>query len=178
MVKRWQRFKAVDVSNHCPFKSKKEFIDDWFTDYGWSRSRRPSKISQLPSPDVATQPFSRAATSSSQRSTASVHETDYRQKLEQYNIYVPGESPPPELRKEVERIVFRQRETPELDDAVIDEIRIIIKDLQNKGEDEVRNKLGARIIPGYRALSDERLEVVHGQLWNKAVPVPPGPECS
>lgn len=48
-----------------------------------------------------------------------------------------------------------------------------MKDLQSKGEEQVRNRLGAHVIPGYSIPSDKRLEVVHGQLWNKAVAVPP-----
>lgn len=70
-------------------------------------------------------------------------------------------------------MVFRQRESPELDDAAIKQLRNTMRDLQNKGEEEVRIKLGAHIIPGYSTSSDKRLEVVHGQSWNKAVPVPP-----
>lgn len=70
-------------------------------------------------------------------------------------------------------MVFRQRESPELDDAAIEKLRDTMRDLQNKGEEDVRINLGAHIIPGYSTFSDKRLEVVHGQLWNKAAPVPP-----
>ncbi|MCJ1428932.1 hypothetical protein MMC29_006843 [Sticta canariensis] len=112
-------------------------------------------MSQHPSPDVTARSFSRAATASSQRSTASVHETDYREKLEQYNNYGRGGTLPPGYRPEVENML---RET--------------MKGLQNKGEEEVRNRLGAHVIPGYIIPSDKRLEVVHDQLWNKAIAVP------
>jgi hypothetical protein len=70
-------------------------------------------------------------------------------------------------------MVFRQRESPELDDTAIQQLMDTLRDLQNKGKEEIRIKLGAHIIPGYSKSSDKRLEVVHGQLWNKAVPVPP-----
>ena len=128
-------------------------------------------MSQLPSPDVTARSFSRAATASSQKSSASVQDSDYREKLEDYNNYVPGKTPPPELKQQAEKMVFRQRKTPELEDAVIDQLRKTMKDLQNKGEDEVKNRLGAHIIPGYSTPPD-KLDVVQGQLWSKAVPVP------
>lgn len=128
---------------------------------------------QLPSPDVSARSFSRAAPASSQRSTASVSDLDYRGKLEQYNVYIMEERPPHGFLQEATKIVFHQRESPELDDAAIEQLRDTMRDLQNKGEEEVRMKLGAHIIPGYSTPSDKRLEVVHGQLWNKAVPVPP-----
>lgn len=129
-------------------------------------------MSQLPSPDATARSFSRAATASSQRSTASVSDPDYRGKLEQYNVYIMEEKPPPGFLQEAEKIVFRQRDSPELDDAAIEQLRETMRDLQNKGEEEVRIKLGAHIVPGYSSLSDKRLQVVHGQWWNKAVPVP------
>ncbi|KAL8779833.1 MAG: hypothetical protein Q9213_006748 [Squamulea squamosa] len=172
-AKRRRLFKDVDISQRSQPISKKEFISDWFSNAGWSRQKTPNKMSHLPSPDVTTRSFSRAATASSQRSTASVSDPDYRERLEQYNIYTMGERPPPEFLHEVEKMVFRQRESPELDDAAIEQLRGTMRDLQNKGEEEVRIKLGAYIIPGYSTSTDKRLEVVHGQLWNKAVPVPP-----
>lgn len=130
-------------------------------------------MSQLPSPDTTARSFSRATTASSQRSTSSVSDPDYRARLEQYNIYIMEEKPPSGLRQEAEKIVFPERESPELDDAVIERLRDIMRDLQNKGEEEVRIRLGAHIVPGYSTPSDKRLEVVHGQLWTKTVPVPP-----
>ena len=138
---------------------------------GWTR-RSKNNMSQLPSSDVTTRSFSRAATASSQKSTASVQDSDYREKLEDYNNYVPGRIPPPGLKQQAEKMVFRRRETPELEDAVINQLRETMKDLQNKGEEEVKNRLGAHIIPGYSTPSDKRLDVVQGQPWSKAVPIP------
>ena len=92
--------------------------------------------------------------------------------LEDYNNYLPGKTPPPGMKQKAEKIVFRRRETPELEDAAIDKLRETMKDIQNKGEEEVRNRLGAHIIPGYSTPFDKRLGVVQGQLWSKAVAVP------
>lgn len=129
-------------------------------------------MSQLPSPDVTTRSFSRAATASSQKSTASVHDPDYRETIEQYNLYVPGKNPPPGSKQKVEEWVFRIRESPELDDALTDQLKELAKRLQNKGEEEVRNQLGVQVVPCYSMPSDERMEVVHGQLWNRTVAIP------
>ncbi|KAI4283056.1 MAG: hypothetical protein L6R38_002453 [Xanthoria sp. 2 TBL-2021] len=169
----WRRFGDADVSERPQTIPKQEFISNWFTNAGWCRQKTPKKMSQLPSPDATARSFSRAATTSSQRSASSVSDPDYRGRLEQYNVYIMEQRPPPGFLHEAERIVFRQRESPELDDAAVEQLRDTMRDLQNKGEEEVRIKLGAYIIPGYSTPSDKRLEVVHGQLWNKAVPVPP-----
>ncbi|KAL9037569.1 MAG: hypothetical protein Q9214_005645 [Letrouitia sp. 1 TL-2023] len=166
-----KRRRLDDVSlQNCPHISRDEYYKAWLTNAG--RPLRSHKMSQLPSPDVTTRSFSRAPTNVSVRSTASVHDTDYRERLEQYNIYVPGENPPIGLKEEVQKIVFRLRESPEPDDTYIEGLKKVIKELQNKGEEEVRSKLGAHIIPGYDSPSDERLAVVHGQLWNKSIAVP------
>ena len=120
---------------------------------------------QLPSPG-------QTSTASSRKSTASVHDTDYRETLEQYHVYIMDEKPPPELIKQAKNIISRQRETPELDDAAIEELRETMRELQNKGEEEVKNKLGAAVIPGFNIIPNEKLEGVPGQLWTRAVPIP------
>lgn len=165
------RLDGVYLSKNCPPISRDEHYKAWLMNAGWTR-RSKNNMSQLPSPDATMRSFSRAATASSQKSSASVQDSDYREKLEDYNIYVPGITPPPGLKQQAEEMVFRRRETPELEDADIDQLRETMKDLQNKGEEEVKNRLGAHIIPGYSTPFDKRLEVVQGQLWSKAVFVP------
>ena len=172
-AKPWRRFGDVEVSERPPSIPRKEFLSNWFANAAWCRQKTPQNMSQLLSPEATARSFSRAATASSQRSTSSVSDPDYRARLEQYNVYIMEEKPPPDLQREAEKIVFRQRDSPELDDAAIEQLRDTIRDLQNKGEEEVRIKLGAHIVPGYSTPSDKRLNVVHGQLWNKAVPIPP-----
>ena len=139
-------------------------------DVGWTR-RSKNNMSQIPTPDLTTRSFSRATTASSQKSTASVHDTDYRETLEQYNVFVPGKALPTEIKQEVEEWVFRVRESPDLDDAFIEHLKEITKGLQNKGEEEVRNQLGVQVIPCYSTPPDKRMEVSHGHLWSKTVPV-------
>lgn len=100
-----------------------------------------------------------------------MHDSDYRETIEQYNIYLPGKAPPPEFKQEVEEWVFRIRDSPDLEDDFTDHLKEIAKSLQNKAEEEVRNKLGAQIISCYSTPSDERMEVNHGRLWNRTVPI-------
>ncbi|KAF7505156.1 hypothetical protein GJ744_001222 [Endocarpon pusillum] len=82
-------------------------------------------MSHLPSPDgTATASSQRSGTTaSSRKSTASVHDTDYRVTLEQYNIYIMAEEPPLELIERAKRIISYKRATPELDDAAIKKLR-------------------------------------------------------
>lgn len=166
-----QRLDEAAMQN-CPNISKDKHYKAWLIDAGRPLRSRDN-MSQLPSPDVTARSFSRAPTNVSVKSTASVHDTDYRETLAKHNVNVPGDIPSRAFKEKVESMVFRLRDTPQLDDAAIERLRETMRDLQNKGEKEVKSKLGAKIIPGYDAPSDKRLEVVHGQLWNKAVPVPP-----
>lgn len=172
-AKSWRHFGDVDVLERPQPIPRKEFLSNWFANLGWCRQKNPKNVSQLPSPDATARSLSRAATASSQKSNSSVSDFDYRGRLEQYNVYIMEEKPPPGLQRKAEEIVFRQRDSPELDDAAIEQLRDTMRDLQNKGEEEVRIRLGAQIVPDYSTPSDKRLNVVHGQLWNKAVPVPP-----
>ncbi|KAI4247158.1 MAG: hypothetical protein LQ352_006209 [Teloschistes flavicans] len=127
----------------------------------------------LPTPDVTTRSFSRAPTAaSSRKSTASVHDSDYREKLENYNTYVRRQRPPPGLWQEAEKMVFRRRDSPEMEGTAIDQLKDTIREIQTASEDEIRTRLGVHIIPGYSKPSDKRLHVIHGDLWCKTVPTP------
>lgn len=80
--------------------------------------------------------------------------------------------PDPEFIERANNIISRQRETPELDDAAVKKLRASMRELQNEGEEDVKNKLGAVIIPGFNIPPNEKLHVVSGQLWTKSIPVP------
>ncbi|KAL8730398.1 MAG: hypothetical protein Q9181_004674, partial [Wetmoreana brouardii] len=47
-----------------------------------------------------------------------------------------------------------------------------MRELQNEVEEDVKNKLGAAIIPGFNTNPHETLHGVSGQLWMKSTPVP------
>lgn len=130
-------------------------------------------MSQLPSPDgTATASFHKSTTTaSSRKSTASVHDTDYRVTLEQYNIYIMEKEPNPEFIERANKIISCQRETPELDDAAVKRLRATMRELQNEGEEDVKNELGTVIIPGFNTPPNEKLNGISGQLWTKSIPV-------
>lgn len=50
-----------------------------------------------------------------------------------------------------------------------------MRKLQNEGEEDVKNKLGADIIPGFNVASHATLHGVSGQLWTKSIPLPLDP---
>ena len=166
VAKRRRHLEEVGLSENRQPISNEEFINGWLSDSGWSRQRRTSNaMLQLPSPGET-------ATASSRKSAASVHATDYRETLEQYHVHIMDEEPPPDLIEHAENIISRQRETPEPDDAAIKKLRKTMRELRNKGEEEVKNKLGAVIIPGFNIPPNEKVEGVPRQLWTKAVPIP------
>lgn len=185
--KRRRRIGDLDRSKRNQRIPKRQFIDDWFSASDWSRERETlnkssSEMPQLPSPD-GTAPASclkstaacsqkSAATSSSRRVTASVHDVDYRVTLEQYNIFIMEEDPNPKFIKQANDVISRRRETPELDDDAVKGLRATMRQLQNEGEEDVKNKLGAIIIPSFNTAPHEILRGVSGQLWTKSTPVP------
>ncbi|MCJ1425972.1 hypothetical protein MMC29_003873 [Sticta canariensis] len=173
--KRRRHLEDVDESKRNQPIPKNKFIDDWFSVSDWSRKRKSSnEMSQLPSPGgtATTSSQKSTATASTRKSTASVHDTDYRVTLEQYNIYIMDKEPNPEFIERANNIILRQRETPELDDVAVRKLRASMRELQNEGEEDVKNKLGAVIIPGFNTPPNEKLHVVSGQLWTKSIPVP------
>ncbi|KAG9781963.1 hypothetical protein KCU88_g3342, partial [Aureobasidium melanogenum] len=132
-------------------------------------SRRPAPV--LPSPGNSSE----APTSSSrksEKSTASVHDTDYRESLRFRNIFIEREDPPPELMRRAHRIISRPRASPELDDAVVQEVRNRSRKLQHEAEDVIKQQIAAPLIPAMAKVPDERLTMHTDQLWYNSVPVP------
>ena len=130
--------------------------------------RRPGP-DPLPSPnETPTKSFS----SKSSKSTANVHDPDYRNLLECRNIYVEKQDPTSGLMDKARNIVFRTRQTPDLDDEAVTALRRTIRKIQNKGEEEVKNQMGPALIPGFNGLPNDKLERSSNQLWTNAVPVP------
>ncbi len=173
--KRRRHLEDVDGSDNDQPISKNKLISDHSSVSERSRQRRTSnEMSHLTSPEGTATASSRRpiTTAVSRKTTASVYDTDYRVTLEKYNTYIMEEDPPPEFVKRARNIISRQRETPELDDAAIKGMRSIMRELQNEGEEEVKNKVGAVIIPGFSAPPNKKLSGVSGTLWAKTVPVP------
>jgi hypothetical protein len=177
-IVRRRRLNHRNLSKYCPPISRDKHFKDWLFNAG--RPLRSKNImAQLPSPNETTRPPPQTFTASSQKLTAksiaSVHDTDYRETLEQYNVHVPGKFLSPEFEQEVEKRGFRVRDSPDLDDAYVRKIKQIAISLENAGEEEVRNQLGSHIIPGYTDSPDVRMKAIPGRLWHRTVAIPLDP---
>ena len=128
----------------------------------------------LPSADDS---FERTTTSSrkSERTTARVHDSDYRQSLRHRNVYIEREDPPQELMRRAHRIVSRVRASPEADDLAIQELKDRSRRLQEDAEEEIVQQLAPGIIPAMNRLPDQKLARNADQSWANSVPVPLDP---
>ncbi|KAL2402322.1 hypothetical protein ABEF95_013366 [Exophiala dermatitidis] len=165
---------------------KEKFIEHWLLECSLSGESPPEDETQLPegSDDMFRRPApvlpspgnsSEAPTSSSrksEKSTASVHDTDYRESLRFRNIFIEREDPPPELMRRAHRILSRCRPSPELDDAIVQEVRNRSRKLQHEAEDVIKQQIAAPLIPAMAKIPDERLTMHTDQLWYNSVPVP------
>jgi hypothetical protein len=193
--KRQRSIKDGDLSNHDAKRpkrlrhSKEDFIENWLSESCRSRRsltdnetllrevsdnmpRKPTEV--LPSPGDS---FNSIVSSSrkSERSAASVHDTNYRDFLRYRNIYIERENPPVELMHRAKRIISRPRASPEMDDAAIQKLRDKSRRLQNEAEEEIVQQLGPHIIPAMDEIPDQRLVRNVNQLWSNSVPVPLNP---
>ncbi|KAF2795088.1 hypothetical protein K505DRAFT_374195 [Melanomma pulvis-pyrius CBS 109.77] len=145
-----------------------ELIDHWFDAFDWSRGREMSSDlsnQMLQLPDCTR-------TNDSRKSTASTYDIQYREFLQRYNIYIMRKEPDPKFMEQANNIVSRRRDTPELDDAAVGQLRATMRALQDGTESEIRAGLGAYIIPGYNILPDEKLRKAFDQIWTGSIPVP------
>lgn len=136
----------------------------------------PRKAAAIfPSPDISVESTT-SASRKSEKSTANVHDADYRQSLRYRNIYIERENPPSELIRRAQRIISRSRTSPELDDDIIDELKRASRRLQDDAEDKIIKQLVPDIIPAMKKIPDQRLEMNADQSWFNSVPVPLDPD--
>ncbi|KAK5401673.1 hypothetical protein LTR06_011037 [Exophiala xenobiotica] len=165
---------------------KENLVENWLEDSIWSRRastenehrlpetsiNMPRKApAVLPSPDNSFE-GSISTSRKSEKSAASVHDTDYRQTLRYRNIYVEREKAPVELMRRAHRIISRSRTSPEMDDAAIQELKDTSRELQDEAEEEIIQQLAPQIIPSMKKIPDQRLARNADQLWCNSVPVP------
>ena len=124
----------------------------------------------LPSPSGSSR-----GSSASRKSTASVHDRNYRTSLKYRNIHINREKPSAELLQRTCRIISRPRSSPELDDATALAIGDEALDLEDKAEATFVQKVVPKIMPYMEKVPDTRLEVTSGQTWVNATPVPLAP---
>ena len=125
----------------------------------------------LLSPDNS---FERTTTSSrkSERTAASVRDTDYRQSLRHRNVYINREEPFPELVRRAKSLISRQRTSLEMDDEAIQQLIKISRQVEDEGEEVIVWQLASRLIPAMKMVPDRRLASNVDQPWANSVPVP------
>ncbi|RMD40392.1 hypothetical protein DV735_g4737, partial [Chaetothyriales sp. CBS 134920] len=159
---------------------KENFIENWLDDSCWSRrastenetppevpadmSRKPGPV--LPPPRNSFEESSISTSRRSEKTAASVHDTDYHQSLRYRNIFIERENPPPELMRKAQRIVSRSRTSPEMDDATIQRLKDKSRRLRNEAEDVIIKQLAPHIIPAMDEIPDQRLEMNADQPWD------------
>ncbi|KAK5214939.1 hypothetical protein LTR72_011966, partial [Exophiala xenobiotica] len=131
----------------------------------------PKPPAALPSPDNSFE-GTISTSRKSEKSAASVHDTDYRQSLRYRNIYVNREDPPPELMRRAKRIISRSRTSPEMDDKAAQQLIRTSRRVEEEGEEVIVQQLAPDIIPAMKMLPDKRLASNANQLWYNSVPVP------
>ncbi|KAK5214952.1 hypothetical protein LTR72_011954, partial [Exophiala xenobiotica] len=165
---------------------KEDFIENWLEESFWSRrasteneigfpeasvNMPPKPPAVLPSPDNSFE-GTISTSRKSEKSAASVHDTDYRQSLRYRNIFIEREDPPPELMRRARRITSRSRTSPEIDDATIEELKKTSRRVQDDAEDKIIKQFVPDIIPSMKKIPDQRLEMNADQPWFNSVPVP------
>ncbi|OAP57754.1 hypothetical protein AYL99_08492 [Fonsecaea erecta] len=165
---------------------KEDSIQRWLEDSSWSRRVSTEHRPRLSEPVIKMAckaapvlPFSvnsiETTTSTSRKSdkpTANVHGMDYRDFLGYRNIYIESQSPPIELMLRANRIISRQRLSPEMDDAIVQKVKENARKLQNEAEDKIIKQLAPHIIPAMTEIPDQRLEMNTDQRWFNPVPIP------
>ncbi|OAP54577.1 hypothetical protein AYL99_11025 [Fonsecaea erecta] len=166
---------------------KEDFIENWLDKSCWSRRTSTENelqllealvnmpahkaASVLPSPDNSLE--STVSTSKkSEKSAASVTDTDYRQCLGYRNIYINRNDPPAQLMQRAKRIISRSRSSPEIDDAAAQGLIATSRRVQNESKDIIIQQLAPGIIPAINKIPDSRLASNTKQLWFNSVPVP------
>ena len=135
----------------------------------------------MPLPSPSDSGASIALTSSSKKSdksSASVKDTDYRKSLAYRNIYIECEDPPIGLMRRAKEIITASRSSPEVDEVAAREVKKISRQLRTKNEEDIIQRLAPSVIPGMDGILDPRLESSADQQWANFVPVPLKPSVS
>ncbi|KAK7885081.1 hypothetical protein LTR67_010784 [Exophiala xenobiotica] len=150
---------------------KEDFIENWIGKSSWSRrasteSERllPEASVDMPGKSAPVLPSPGNSTMSSRRSeksAASVHDTDYRQSLSYRNIYINRNDPPAELIQRAKRIISRSRASPEMDAATAQALMARSRRVETESEDVIIQQLAPGIIPAMDKVPDSRFGLEH-----------------
>ena len=131
----------------------------------------PKKAPVLPSPDGTTWNRTSSSSKKSEKTTASVRDTDYRDSLGYRNVYIQETWAPPELMHRAQKVISRPRDSPEMDDATAQGLTVSALKLQTASEGDIRD-LASYMVPALHRVTDQRLARRPDQLWYKSVPLP------
>ena len=131
--------------------------------------RKP--VTVLPSP-IDSSDKSISTSKKSERSAASVHDSDYRQSLRPRDIYINRENPPSELMRQAKRLISRSRTSPEMDDEAAQQLIEVSRRVEDESEEVIVQQLAPGIIPAMKMVPDRRLASNPDQPWFNSVPVP------
>ena len=157
------------LNNSCP--SQGLSVDDkvGLSDVASSMPCRSSGVLPSPKDSFDTSiPISRK----SERSSASIHDTDYYQSLQYRNIYIEREDAPTELVRRAKRIVSRHRASPEIDNAAVQKLAKKSRQLRNDAEDVIIKQLAPELVPAMKEVPHRHLEMNSDQPWSNSVPIP------
>ena len=129
----------------------------------------------LPTPDGSGASDVLTSSNKSNKSSASVHDTDYRKSLGYRNIYINRKDPPIELMRKAKEIITGLRSSPEADEAAAKEVKKTSRELETKNEEDIIQQLAPSVIPGMDGVLDPRLASSANQQWTDFVPVPLDP---
>jgi hypothetical protein len=101
-----------------------------------------------------------------------VNDSDYRESLSNYNIYIECEEPPIKLMQRATEVIDRPRESAKMEDRVAQEVIWRIKMLQTADEDAFNKELAPDIVPTIIQVPQQRLARLSRQLWFRAVAIP------
>ena len=185
-AKRLQRHDIREQARLRPGRGKDNSIKSWLSTSRWSRESSadnktlfgevsddmPRKAADVfPSPSDSFSLNSNVSSSRrTEKSTVSVHDTDYRNSLRYRNIYINHNDPSMELVRRATRIISRQRASPEIDDLTVQELRNTARRLENEAEDVIIQQLAPGIIPGMKKVPDLKLASNADQPWFNSVP--------
>ena len=105
------------------------------------------------------------ATEKSEKTAASVHDTDYRKSLSLRNIHI-------EIVRRAQRILSRDRSSPELDDQTVEGMKRRLRKLRNANKEKLTWQFAYKLTSAMEDLPDDRLESTFNIIWSKAVHVP------
>ena len=178
-------------------RSKKDYVEDWVSQTCSSQGLDEAKLllnlseNNMPGKTKATKAFpspdksvdgtatlskisDRSSRSEKPDKSVSVHDPCFRRiASDGYNIHIMEESPPEKLLQNAKAIIFRDRDSPDIDDIEAKRLSTSARRVQNKGESDVAVQMGNMILPYLNTTLG--LEVQSDALWSNAAPLPPDP---